>query len=103
MSEVKDMKLNLRMTGKAIGSAAKAKASKIVSDQLLKYVANIRKVKVHIDEVPSKLHGTLTQCSIEVLLPGLPSISVKAKGKNLVQAISRAVSNSETVLTQKLC
>ncbi|ESP94290.1 hypothetical protein [Pseudoalteromonas luteoviolacea] len=96
------MKLNLRMTGKALGSVAKAKISKMISTQLAKYVTNIRKVKVHIDDVPSKLHGTLTQCSIEVLLPGLPSISVKAKGKNLAQAISRAVSNSETVLTQKL-
>ncbi|MDK1288295.1 hypothetical protein [Pseudoalteromonas umbrosa] len=97
------MKLNLRMTGKAIGSSAKAKVTKMISEQLIKYVTNIRKVKVHIDDVPSKLHGTLTQCSIEVLLPGLPSICVKAKGKNLAQAISRAVSNSETVLTQKLC
>ncbi|KZN29752.1 hypothetical protein [Pseudoalteromonas luteoviolacea] len=96
------MKLNLRMTGKALGSSAKNKAAKLITATFAKYVANIRKVKVHIDDVPSKLHGTLTQCRIEVLLPGLPSIMVKARGKNMAQAIKRAVTNSETVLAQKL-
>ncbi|KZN34272.1 hypothetical protein N480_21960 [Pseudoalteromonas luteoviolacea S2607] len=96
------MKLNLRMTGKILGASAKSKATKLIASKFAKYVKNIRKVKVHIDDVPSKLHGTLTQCSIEVLLPGLPSIVVKAKGKDFAQAIKRAVTNSETVLTQKL-
>ncbi|NOU50404.1 hypothetical protein HG263_07595 [Pseudoalteromonas sp. JBTF-M23] len=95
------MKLKLSIKDKTVTALMKVKLSKLVTAQLHKYALNIRSVELHIDDIESREHGVLKQCRIHLHLPGLPSIRLKAKGNNMLQAIKRALHNSQTLLAQK--
>lgn len=79
----------------------RVRLSKLIAAQLNKYALNIRTVELHIDDIESRQHGIMKQCRINLLLPGLPDIRLKAKGNNMLQAIKRALQNSQTLLAQK--
>ena len=53
---------------------------KLIKNQLAKHTLNIRKVEIQINDLSTERHGTLQQCKINILLPGLPSINVNTKG-----------------------
>lgn len=95
------MKLKLTVKNKVMNSATRVNLSKLVSAQLTRYKSNIRKVDIQVSEIMHSQHGVLKQCQINLVLPGLPDIFVKAKGKNLLQALKRALNNSKIVLEQK--
>ncbi|WP_105169477.1 hypothetical protein [Pseudoalteromonas sp. T1lg23B] len=95
------MKLKLSIKDKTVTAAMKVKLSKLVTMQLQKYALNIRTVELHIDDVMSRQHGLIKQCRLNLQLPGLPSIMLKAKGNNMLQAIKRALHNCQKILAQK--
>ncbi|KAF7781363.1 hypothetical protein PRUB_b0555 [Pseudoalteromonas rubra] len=95
------MKLNFRATGKRIAEATKSQLAKLATNKFMRYAAHIRKVRIDVDEQPCQRHGVLTICKVEVLLPGLPSVSVRAKGKNMMQVIKRALRDSELLLARQ--
>jgi hypothetical protein len=95
------MKLKLTVKNKVLNTAMRIKLSKLISAQLIKYDANIRKVDVQVSNIPHAQHAHLQLCQIRLSLPGLPDVSVKAKGKDLLQALKRALNSSQLILTQK--
>ncbi|KAF7764737.1 hypothetical protein PCIT_b0792 [Pseudoalteromonas citrea] len=95
------MKLKLTIKNKVMNAATRIKLSKLVSTYLTKYETNIRKVDVQVSDITHAQHTGLKLCHINLSLPGLPDVSVKAKGKDLLQALKRALNNSQLVLDQK--
>ncbi|CAM4128431.1 hypothetical protein [Pseudoalteromonas byunsanensis] len=95
------MKLKLSIKDKTVTAAMKVQLSKLVMKQLQKYALNIRAVELHIDDVVSRQNGLIKQCRLNLQLPGLPSIVLKAKGNNMLQAIKRALHNGQKILAQK--
>ena len=95
------MKLKLTIKNKLIQSGITASLAKLVNTKLGKYALHIRKVDIQVDDIPSRQHGPLKECNISMLLPGLPSIMVKAKGKNMLHAIQRALKSVQHVLIHK--
>ncbi|MBE0370206.1 MULTISPECIES: hypothetical protein [Pseudoalteromonas] len=95
------MKLKLTVKDKVMNAAMRIKLSKLVSGQLIRYKANIRKIDIQVSDIRHARHGALKLCHISLVMPGLPDISVKAKGKDLLQALMRALHNSQLVLAQK--
>ena len=95
------MKLKLIIKDRLIHSGMKASLAKLLNNTLAKYALHIRKVDIHVDDIPTSQHGPLKECKINMLLPGLPNIVVKAKGKNIVHAIQRALKSLQHVLLQK--
>ncbi|TGE76658.1 hypothetical protein C7Y70_19035 [Pseudoalteromonas sp. KS88] len=95
------MKLKLTVKNNLIQSGMKASLSKLVKSNLGKYALHIRKVDIRVDDVSTQQHGTLQECSINMLLPGLPSVVVKRKGKNILHAIQRALTSLQDVLMHK--
>lgn len=95
------MKLKLTIKNKLVQSGIKASLSKLVKNKTAKYALHVRKVDIHVDDVPSTLHGTFKECKINMLLPGLPTVVVKARGKNILHAIQRALKSLQHVLVQK--
>ncbi|MEI5637891.1 MULTISPECIES: hypothetical protein [unclassified Pseudoalteromonas] len=93
------MKLNLVSQNTTLSADNKVAFTKAVKSRLKSYADNIRKVNVRLDELSSK-SGNMTLCKVEVLLPGLPTLIVKAKGKTVLQALSRALKNSQQILAQ---
>lgn len=95
------MKLNLVGVHEPMTVASKVAFSKAVNSALSTYATNIRKINVRVEKLVDKRAGKLTQCQIELQLPGLPTLTVKTKGKTLLQALNRALNNSKQILKQK--
>ncbi|MEJ6472804.1 hypothetical protein [Pseudoalteromonas piscicida] len=94
------MKLNLIGVDEPIGAASKVAFVKAINAALHRYTQNIRKINVRIEKQKSKQTDKFTLCHLELLLPGLPTLTVKAKGKTLIQALNRALHNSKQILKQ---
>ncbi|ASD69433.1 hypothetical protein B1L02_21365 [Pseudoalteromonas piscicida] len=99
LSEVM-MKLNLVGVNEPIAVSSKVTFAKAINEALYGYANNIRKINVRIEKQVDKQAGRLTLCQVELLLPGLPTLKVKAKGKTLLQALNRALSNCKQILKQ---
>ncbi|WP_339691811.1 hypothetical protein [uncultured Pseudoalteromonas sp.] len=95
------MKLKLTVKNKTINSSEKMSILKLVKSQLAKHALNIRKVDIQINDLLNERLGTLQQCKINILLPGLPSINVNTKGRNMLQAIKRALKRLQQILVSK--
>lgn len=95
------MKLVLTLQNKVMTAATKIQLSKLVTKQLSKYKNNIRKIKIQVSDEQTQNLEPVKTCHIELVLPGLPSIQVKAKGKSLLQAIKRALTYSQQQLKHK--
>ncbi|AUJ72278.1 hypothetical protein PNC201_20310 (plasmid) [Pseudoalteromonas sp. NC201] len=94
------MKLNLVGVNEPIAVSSKVVFTKAINAALSGYTNNIRKINVRIEKQVDKQVGRLTLCQVELLLPGLPTLKVKTKGKTLLQALNRALSNCKQILKQ---
>lgn len=99
LSEVM-MKLNLVGVNEPIAVSSKVVFTKAINAALSGYTNNIRKINVRIEKQVDKQVGRLTLCQVELLLPGLPTLKVKTKGKTLLQALNRALRNCKQILKQ---
>ena len=95
------MKLILTLQDKLQNAATKMQISRLVNSKLAKYSDNIRKITISVKDIPQDKQSAMKQCSIELLLPGLPSMQIKAKGKDLIQATKRALQYSQQQLAHK--
>ncbi|WP_090495004.1 hypothetical protein [Pseudoalteromonas sp. DSM 26666] len=95
------MKLKLTVKNKIINASEKMSLLKLIKSQLAKHALNIRKVEIQINDFSSERHGTLQQCKINILLPGLPSINVNTKGRSMLQAIKRALKSLQHIIVNK--
>ena len=95
------MKLKLTIKNKLIQSGMKVSLAKLLNNTLAKYALHIRKVDIRVDDISTRQHGILKECSINMMLPGLPSVMVKRKGKNILHAIQRALASLQDVLIHK--
>ncbi|WP_417669021.1 hypothetical protein [Pseudoalteromonas tetraodonis] len=95
------MKLKLTVKNKIINASEKMSLLKLIKSQLAKHALNIRKVEIQINDLSNERHGTLQQCKINILLPGLPSINVNTKGRSMLQAIKRALKSLQQILVNK--
>jgi hypothetical protein len=68
---------------------------------LEQYSQNIRKITINIKDINQGKQPLMKQCNIELLIPGLPSMLIKAKGKDLIQATKRALQYSQQQLAHK--
>ncbi|WP_238536687.1 hypothetical protein [Pseudoalteromonas maricaloris] len=94
------MKMNLVGVNEPIAVSSKVVFTKAINAALSGYTNNIRKINVRIEKQVDKQVGRLTLCQVELLLPGLPTLKVKTKGKTLLQALNRALSNCKQILKQ---
>ncbi|RXF02016.1 hypothetical protein D9603_12035 [Pseudoalteromonas sp. PS5] len=92
------MKLNLIGVNEPIAASNKVAFMKLINSALHSYTKNIRKVNVKVEKQGHT--GNFTLCHVELLLPGLPTLKVKAKGKTLLQALTRALQNSKKILKE---
>ena len=93
--------VKLTVKNKIINASEKMSLLKLIKSQLAKHALNIRKVEIQINDLSSERHGTLQQCKINILLPGLPSINVNTKGRSMLQAIKRALKSLQHILVNK--
>ena len=95
------MKLILTLQDKLQNAATKMQISRLVNSKLSKYSENIRKITINVKDIHQDQATSMKQCNIELLLPGLPSMQIKAKGKDLLQATKRALQYSQQQLAHK--
>ncbi len=84
-----------------VSPQVKIQLSKLVNKLLSKYTDNIRKVNVTLAQKASKKCGPLTMCQVDLVMPGLPMLTVKAGGKNMAQALNRALQNAKQIIASK--